>query len=373
MMPVRRIIHVDADAFFAAVEQRDDPRLRGKPVAVGYDSPRGVVATASYEARRFGVGSAMPTRMAKERCPHLIFVAPRFNAYREAAEQIREIFLRYTDLVEPISIDEAFLDVTEPKTGPPSGTLIARRLKAEILRETRLTVSAGVSYCKFLAKLASGWQKPNGLTVWAPDVVEGILESLPVERIYGVGPRTAEKMRSLGIRTGGDLRGQTEEFLTGHFGKVGRHFFQLARGIDDRPVDPTSVHKSVSSEETFAVDLHTLDELERELPPLCEGVARRLERAGAMGRGVVLKVKGADHSLLTRQTLLPLPIRTAPQILEVARYILHRKFVLEQPVRLLGVGVYDLQEGELQQPPLFPEWDPAPPRSEGRGWSKASG
>jgi DNA polymerase-4 len=364
---MRRIIHIDADAFFAAVEQRDDPRLRGKPVAVGYDSPRGVVATASYEARRFGVGSAMPTRMAKERCPHLIFVAPRFNAYREAAEQVRGIFFRYTDLVEPISIDEAFLDVTNPRMGPPSGTLVAKRLKAEIVRETRLTVSAGVSYCKFLAKLASGWQKPDGLTVWAPDVVPGILESLPVERIYGVGPRTALKLHALGIRTGGDLRLRTEEFLVGQFGKVGSHFYRLARGIDDRPVDPTSVHKSVSSEETFEVDLHTLEELEQELPALSEGVARRLERAGAMGRGVVVKLKSSDHTVLTRQTLLPLPVRTAPQILEVARYILHEKFVLEQPVRLLGVGVYELQEGELLQPPLFPEWSPALPLSKVRG------
>ncbi|MEX2540257.1 MAG: DNA polymerase IV [Trueperaceae bacterium] len=355
---MRRILHIDADAFFAAVEQRDDPRLRGKPIAVGYDTARGVVATASYEARRFGVGSAMPTRMARERCPELIFVAPRFNAYRKAGEQIREIFFRYTDLVEPISIDEAFLDVTSPKKGPTSGTLIAKRIKADILRETKLTVSAGVSYCKFLAKLASGWSKPNGLTVWTPEVTDGILESLPVERIFGVGPRTAEKMHSLGIRSGGDLRRQTEDFLTIQFGKVGRHFHQLARGIDERPVDPTSVHKSVSSEETFDSDLHTVAELELALPALSEGVARRLERAGAMGRGVVLKVKSSDHAITTRQTLLPLPIRTAPQILEVARYILHQKFVLEKPVRLLGIGVYELQEGELLQPPLFPDWNP---------------
>lgn len=355
---MRRILHVDADAFFASVEQRDQPRLRGRPVAVGWDSPRGVVAAASYEARRFGVRSAMPTGMARERCPHLIFVTPRFDAYRKAAEQIRGIFARYTDLVEPISIDEAFLDVTEPKLGPGSGTIIARRIKADILRETRLTVSAGVSYCKFLAKLASGWSKPDGLTVWPPEVVEEILASLPVERIYGVGPRTAAKMRELGIHDGGDLRLQSEEFLVSKFGKVGRHFFLLARGIDERPVDPNSVHKSVSSEVTFAADLHTVADLEQALPELGEGVARRLERAGLMGRGVVLKAKWSDHSLVTRQTLLPLPIRSAPQILAVARYLLHEKLRLEQPVRLLGVGVYELQEGELLQPPLFPDWIP---------------
>lgn len=355
---MRRIVHVDADAFFASVEQRDQPRLRGKPVAVGYDSPRGVVAAASYEARRFGVRSAMPTAIARQRCPQLVFVAPRFDAYRSAAEHIREIFARYSDLVEPISIDEAFLDVTEPKIAPASGTIVARRIKADILRETRLTVSAGVSYCKFLAKLASGWNKPDGLTVWPPEVVEEILASLPIERIYGVGPRTAAKMRRLGIRTGGDLRLQSEEFLVSQFGKVGRHFFLLARGIDERPVDPNSAHKSVSSEVTFTTDLAGVTALEQALPDLSEGVASRLERAGVMGRGVVLKAKWSDHSIVTRQTLLPLPIRSAPQIHEVARYLLHRKLRLEQPVRLLGVGVYELQEGELLQPPLFPDWNP---------------
>ena len=353
---MRRILHIDADAFFAAVEQRDDPKLRGKPIAVGRESGRGVVLTASYEARKFGVGSAMPSRMARERCPHLIFVPPRFDAYREAGEAIREVFGRYTDLVEPVSIDEAYLDVSEPKTGPRSGTLIARRIKADIVRETRLTVSAGVSYCKFLAKLASGWQKPDGLTVLTPEDADRVLAQLPVERIHGVGPRTAQKMHELGIHDGGDLRKHSEEFLCEKFGKVGSHYYGLARGIDERPVDPNSVRKSVSSEETFDRDLATVAELERELPPLAEGVARRLERAGMMGRGVVVKLKYADHSIVTRQLLLPLPIRSAPQILEVARHILLAKMDLEQPVRLLGVGVYELQEGVLMQPPLFPEW-----------------
>lgn len=352
----RRILHIDADAFFAAVEQRDDPSLRGKPVAVGHDSARGVVATASYEARRFGVGSAMPARMARERCPELIFVAPRFDAYREAGERIREIFHRYTDLVEPVSIDEAYLDVTDPKTGVRSGTLTAKRIKADIVRETRLTVSAGVSYCKFLAKLASGWNKPDGLTVLKPEDAERVLATLPIERIHGVGPRTAQKMHSLGIHNGEELRRHSEEYLRTQFGKVGTHFFQLARGVDERAVDPNSVRKSVSSEETFEHDRHSLAELELELPVLAEGVARRLERAGAMGRGVVLKLKYADHTIVTRQILLPLPIRSAPQILEIARFILFEKVTLEQPVRLLGVGVYELQEGELLQPPLFPEW-----------------
>ncbi|HEX7003499.1 MAG TPA: DNA polymerase IV [Trueperaceae bacterium] len=353
---MRRILHIDADAFFAAIEQRDDPKLRRRPVAVGAESARGVVLTASYEARKFGVGSAMPSRMARERCPELVFVPPRFDAYREAGEAIREIFGRYTELVEPVSIDEAYLDVSDPKIGPPSGTLIARRIKADIVRETRLTVSAGVSYCKFLAKLASGWQKPDGLTVLTPDDAERVLARLPVERIHGVGPRTSQKMHELGIHDGSDLRKQSEEFLLEKFGKVGAHYYRLARGMDDRPVDPNSVRKSVSSEETFELDIATLTELAEELPPLAQGVARRLERAGLMGRGVVLKVKYSDHSVVTRQLLLPLPVRSAGQILEVAHHILFEKLELEQPVRLLGVGVYELQEGELLQPPLFPEW-----------------
>lgn len=362
---VRRILHIDADAFFAAVEQRDNPRLRGKPIAVGHETARGVVATASYEARKFGVGSAMPSRMARERCPQLIFVAPRFDVYRETGEKIREIFARYTELVEPVSIDEAYLDVTVPKIGAKSGTLVAKQIKADILRETRLTVSAGVSYCKFFAKLASGWNKPDGLTVLKPEDADKILATLAVERINGVGPRTAEKLHSLGIHNGDDLRRRSEEYLIAHFGKVGRRFYLLARGIDERPVDPASVRKSVSSEETFATDLNSIAELERELPSLAQGAARRLERAGLMGRGVVLKVKGADYTIVTRQVLLPLPIRSAPQIHEVARYILFEKFTLEQPVRLLGVGVYELQEGELLQPPLFPDWNLTPPRRPG--------
>src|SRR5690625_2670574 len=229
MEAVRKIVHIDADAFFASIEQRDHPALRGKPVAVGGDSPRGVVAAASYEARRYGVHSAMPSRMARERCPELIFVRPRFSVYREVGEQLREIFHLYTDLVEPLSIDEAYLDVTEPKMGPPSGTLIAKEIKARIRRETRLTVSAGVSYCKFLAKLASDWEKPNGLTVFTPDDALKIIDPLPVEKIHGVGPKTAEKMYGLGIRIGKDLRALSEEELSEHFGKVGSRYYWLSR------------------------------------------------------------------------------------------------------------------------------------------------
>lgn len=355
---MRKILHIDADAFFAAVEQRDNPRLRGKPIAVGSDTPRGVVATASYEARRFGVGSAMPSRMAKERCPALIFVRPRFEVYRAISHQMREIFGRHTDLVEPLSIDEAYLDVTEPMLGPPSATLIAREIRAEIKRETGLTVTAGVSYCKFLAKLASGMRKPDALNVILQEDAADILKKLPVDRIHGVGPKTAERMHSLGIRTGADLLKQDVNQLTRNFGKNGAHYWSLIRGIDERPVDPNGVRKSVSTEETFPIDLESIAELELELPAIAEGVARRLAKSGSLALGVSVKLKYADHTIVTRQQRLPLPVRSSSQIQAVATQVLRDRFTeLEQPVRLLGVGVYELLEAPLQLP-LFPDWQP---------------
>lgn len=351
-------MHVDADAFFAAVEQRDNPGLRGKPIAVGSDSARGVVATASYEARRYGVGSAMSSRMALERCPQLIFVRPRFEVYRAVAEQMREIFSRYTSLVEPLSIDEAFLDVTEPLKGPPSATIIAGLIRRDIRRETGLTVTAGVSYCKFLAKLASGMRKPDQLNVILREDADGILRSLPVERIHGIGPRTAARLHAIGIRTGGDLRELSQEQLVQRFGKQGEHYWRLVRGIDERPVDPSGVRKSVSSEETFSADLETLEELELELPAVAVSVARRLNRSRTLGRGVSVKLKYADHTIVTRQQLLPLPVSSAGQLEAVARQILRERFTeLEQPVRLLGIGVYELLEAPYQFP-LFEDWQP---------------
>ncbi len=355
---MRKILHIDADAFFAAVEQRDNPELRGKPIAVGSDSARGVVATASYEARRYGVGSAMPSRMARERCPQLIFVRPRFEVYREVSSQMREIFSRYTSLVEPLSIDEAYLDVTEPLQGPPSATLIARLIRAEVERETGLTVTAGVSYCKFLAKLASGMRKPDALNVILREDADEILRALPVGRIHGIGPRTEERLHNMGIRTGGDLRALTEEQLQHRFGKQGEQYYRLVRGIDDRPVDPSGVRKSVSSEETFPDDLESIAELELELPAIATSVARRLNRARALGRGVNVKLKYADHTVVTRQLLLPLPVSSAGQLQAVARQILRERFVeLQQPVRLLGIGVYELLEAPYQLP-LFTDWQP---------------
>lgn len=355
---MRKILHIDADAFFAAVEQRDNPELRGKPIAVGSDSARGVVATASYEARRFGVGSAMPSRMALERCPQLIFVRPRFEAYRAVSLQMRAIFARYTELVEPLSIDEAFLDVTEPLRGPPSATLIARMIREDIQRETGLTVTAGVSYCKFLAKLASGMRKPDALNVILKADADKFLRELPVERFHGIGPRTAARLHAIGIRTGADLRALSEEQLVHRFGKQGEQYYRLVRGIDDRPVDPSGVRKSVSSEDTFQADLETIEELELELPAIAAAVARRLNNSKTLGRGVSVKLKYADHTIVTRQLLLPLPVSSAEQLEAVARQILRQRIVaLEQPVRLLGIGVYELLEAPYQLP-LFTDWQP---------------
>lgn len=355
---LRKIVHIDADAFFAAVEQRDNPQLRGKAIAVGSDSERGVVATASYEARRYGVGSAMPSRMARERCPHLIFVRPRFDAYREASQHMREIFGRYTDLVEPISIDEAYLDVSEPLKGPASATVIAGLIRRDVEKELRLTVTAGVSYCKFLAKLASGLEKPDALNVILAQEAPALIAALPVSRIHGIGPRTQERLHQLGIHTGADLKRMSAEQLNRLFGKNGQRYFELARGIDERPVDPDITRKSVSAEDTFGADLETVPELELEVPVLAAGVARRLSNAGVMARGVSVKVKYRDHTIMTRQQLLPLPVAGAGQLAAVAVQILRERFdPLPQPVRLLGVGAYELQESPFQLP-LFPDWQP---------------
>lgn len=352
---MRRILHIDVDAFFAAVEQRDNPALAGLPVAVGGRSNRGVIMTASYEARRFGVGSAMPTWRALELCPELIVVPGRFPVYREVSEHMREIFRRYTTLVEPVSIDEAYLDVTTPLAGPPSGTIIAQRIRRAVWEETRLTVTAGVSYCKFLAKLASGLNKPNGLTVITPVDADRILLDLPVERIPGVGPRMQERLRNIGILTAGDVRKHTERAMIDRFGKHGHRLYWLAHGVDERVVEPDAARKSVSSETTFASDVDDKAELVKELTPLAEDVATRLARAGIGGKGVTVKVKYADHRIVTRQYLLPGTVRTAAEILPIAERILLERIPLPQPVRLIGVGVYNLAERE-EPVPLFPDW-----------------
>ena len=273
---MRKIIHVDMDAFYASVEQRDRPELRGLPLAVGGASERGVVMTASYEARRFGVRSAMPTHRARRLCPELVVVAPRFDAYREASRQIRAIFERTTDRVEPLALDEAYLDVTEPKRGPPSATLLARAIKEEIRSATGLSASAGVSTGKFLAKIASGLEKPDGLTVIPPERAQAFLAQLPIERFHGVGPRTAERLRAIGVRNGADLRAVAPAELERLLGKPGRFLVEVARGIDERPVVSDRQRKSLGAETTFARDRSSRAELEPVLEQLCVQLAQRL-------------------------------------------------------------------------------------------------
>ena len=270
----RKIIHIDMDAFYASVEQRDNPELRGKPVAVGGSGERGVVAAASYEARKFGVRSAMPSISAKRKCADLIFVKPRFDAYRAVSLQIRDIFAQYTPLVEPLSLDEAYLDVTENLKGIASATEIAKEIRAKIRAETSLTASAGVSYNKFLAKLASDHNKPDGLFVITPNMGPAFVEALPVDKFHGVGPATTAKMNRLGIETGLDLRAQTKSFLHQHFGKSGLYFYWIARGIDDRLVRPDRIRKSIGAENTFSVDLFTFDAAQDALLPRCGVIAR---------------------------------------------------------------------------------------------------
>lgn len=296
----RKIIHIDMDAFYASVEQRDDPALRGKPVAVGGSRERSVVAAASYEARKFGVRSAMPSVTARRKCPDLIFVKPRFDVYRQVSLQIRAIFAQYTSAIEPLSLDEAYLDVTENRRGIASATEIAEQIRAQIRAETQLTASAGVSYNKFLAKLASDHRKPDGLFVITPAMGPSFVEALSVERFHGVGPATAAKMNELGILTALDLRAKDEAFLLKHFGKAGRHFYSICRGVDHRPVLANRIRKSVGAENTFPRDLTGLDDLKAELDPLVDKVWSYCDSAGVRGRTVTLKVKFADFQIITR-------------------------------------------------------------------------
>ncbi len=339
---IRRILHVDMDAFYASVEQRDDPELRGRPVAVGGTSRRGVVAAASYEARRFGVRSAMPSHEAVRRCPALVFRKARFEVYREEARRIREIFRRYTDLVEPLSLDEAYLDVTQPKLGPPSATLTAQEIKRDIRRETGLTASAGVAGSKFVAKAASAFEKPDGLTVVRPEEASTFIERLPVDSFPGVGPRTAEKLESLGVTTGRELRLLTEVELVRHFGKRGRFFHRLAHDRDERPVEPHRERKSIGAERTFEVDLSELGALRDALGEIAARVAERLEHADARGRTVTLKLKDSDFRTTTRQTTLEHPVREVDELRRVAGRLLEAPAAPCGAIRLLGITVSSL-------------------------------
>ena len=353
---VRRIIHVDMDAFYASVEQRDDPSLRGMPVAVGGSGERGVVAAASYEARQFGVRSAMASVTARRRCPDLVFVRPRFDAYKAVSAQVHAVFARYTRLVQPLSLDEAYLDVTEPLVDSGSATAIASEIKAAIKAETGLTASAGVSYNKFLAKLASDHRKPDGLFVITPKMGPGFVEALPVGRIHGVGPVTASRMEALGIRTGLDLRGRPLTFLRAHFGKSAEYLHGIARGVDDRPVEADRVRKSVGAETTFERDLATWDEAIPAVAPLAEKVWDACARGGHAGRTVTVKAKYSDFTVAARARSLPAPVATREELERVALDLLRPLFPPQLGVRLLGVTLSGLDHvpGRLVGQLAFP-------------------
>ncbi|EDL49391.1 DNA polymerase IV [Erythrobacter sp. SD-21] len=343
---LRKIIHVDMDAFFASVEQRDNPDLRGKPVAVGGSSGRGVVAAASYEARKFGVKSAMPSVTAKRLCPDLIFVKSRFDAYREVSQQIRAIFRHHTDLVEPLSLDEAYLDVTEDKLGIGSATRIAELIRQEIRAKTRLTASAGVSYNKFLAKLASDQNKPDGMCVIRPGEGADFVQSLPVRRFHGVGPKGAEKMDRLGIQTGAELAAKDIEWLRAHFGSFADYLYRAARGIDLRPVRSSRIRKSVGGERTFSRDLSSGSELRETLEDIIDIVWGYIERAEAKGRTVTLKMKYIDFQIFSRAKTVDQPITDRAQFEALSRQLLEEVLPLPMPIRLMGLTLSKLEGGK---------------------------
>ena len=344
VLPVRKIIHVDMDAFFASVEQRDDPELRGKPVAVG-GMHRGVVAAASYEARTFGVRSAMPSVTAKRRCPDLIFVKPRFDAYRAVSLQIRAIFADYTPHIEPLSLDEAYLDVTEDLKGIGVATRIAEEIRARIRAETGLTASAGVSYNKFIAKLASDQNKPDGLCVIPPAKGPAFVASLPVKRFHGVGPKTAEKMARLGIVTGADLRAMSLDFLQHNFGSSGQYYHDLARGICHRQVRANRERKSIGAEDTFFEDLREEEPLVAELERIASTVWRRIgDKGGISGRTVTLKVKYQDFQIVTRCRTLDRAVAGQAEFLEIGIALLRTLLPVGKGIRLLGLTLSNLGE-----------------------------
>ena len=332
----RKIIHIDMDAFYASVEQRDNPELRGKPVAVGGSSGRGVVAAASYEAREYGVRSAMPSVTAKRRCPDLIFVRARFDIYRAVSNQIRGIFRSYTDLVEPLSLDEAYLDVSAYRK-LPTATAIAEEIRARVKDATGLTCSAGVSYNKFLAKIASDQNKPDGICVVTPKQGPKFVARLPVRRFHGVGPKTAEKMQRLGIETGADLRAQSREFLAAHFGKSASYYYRAARGIDDRQVKPNRIRKSLGAERTYGEDLHDRDAMIAKLEEIADTVWQRAEKSDSFGRTVTLKLRYSDFETPTRARSLPAPVASRDQLLAIGVELLDTLIPDPRGVRLLGL------------------------------------
>lgn len=349
--PIRRkIIHIDMDAFYASVEQRDFPEYRGKCLVVGGfpEGRGGVVATASYEARKFGVRSAMPSKQALKLCPQAIFVRPRFAAYKEVSQHIREIFSRYTDLIEPLSLDEAYLDVTEDKLNIGSAIDIAKAIKQAIKDELQLTASAGVSVNKFVAKVASDMQKPDGLTFIGPSSIETFIENLPVEKFYGVGRVTADKMKRMGLFTGADLKKLTEEEMRRNFGKAGAFYYRIVRGIDERPVQPHRETKSVGAEDTFAYDLTTAEEMGEELDKIAVLVNARLVKNQLKGRTVTLKIKYSDFRQVTRSQSFTYFIDDTETIAATAKTLLAATDPDNSKVRLLGITLSNFNPIEVK-------------------------
>jgi len=341
----RKIIHIDMDAFYASVEQRDFPELRGKALAVG-GSPdgRGVVATASYEARKFGVRSAMSSRQALSLCPHLIFTKPRFEVYKQVSDHIRAIFRRYTDLIEPLSLDEAYLDVTEDKAGIGSAIDIAQAIKTAIQQELQLTASAGVSVNKFIAKIASDMQKPDGLTFIGPSKVISFLELLPIDKFFGVGKVTAQKMKGMGIHNGADLKRFSESDLNRHFGKSGTFFYHMVRGNDNRPVRPNRISKSIGIEDTFEADIAERSEMMDELKTLCEKLEKRLETKDKKGKTLTVKIKFSDFTQITRSKTQFEELYRATDMYELVIELMDKVDVEGLKVRLLGVTMSNFAE-----------------------------
>lgn len=330
------------DAFYASVEQRDNPELRGMPVAVGGSSSRGVVAAASYEARKYGIHSAMASVTAKRKCRDLVFVKPRFDVYKEVSLQIRSIFADYTPLIEPLSLDEAYLDITEPLRGGPLATDIAREIKARIKDETQLSSSAGVSFNKFLAKVASGMNKPDGLTVVRPDQCIRFIDALPIEKFFGVGKVTAKKFRNMGIRNGADLRERSKLDLERNFGKAGKYYYHICRGEDNRPVRSSWRRKSVGAERTFFEDISTESEFDERLRNVSDRVSDRLKKLKASGRTVTVKIKYHDFEVNTRSRTLPNDVCEPDELYSIGRTLLRTPELPPRPVRLLGISVSKL-------------------------------
>lgn len=348
---VRKIIHIDMDAFYASVEQRDNPSLKGKPVAVGGSRQRGVVAAASYEARKFGVRSAMASAIAYRKCPHITFVKPRFDVYKSVSQEIREVFAEYTDLIEPLSLDEAYLDVTQNKKSLEYAMDVATEIRAKIKERTGLTSSAGVSFNKFLAKVASDVNKPNGMYVITPMMSEKFIDELPIERFFGVGKVTAEKMRKRGINNGLELKSKSEKELVRWFGKVGRYYYQIVRGIDDRPVNPNRIRKSLGAERTFEKDLLSIEEIQAKLDDIVETVWQRIERANVKGRTLTLKIKYADFQQITRSKT-ELENLNKDSILSIAYELSAQLLNVEKGVRLIGLQVSNF-EHEIKEGPTL--------------------